>query len=59
MEYMNRRCRECPGAARHAWLRGANFLLRQEPDEDEDDEDESDDNEEHDDSENTGDGYSE
>ena len=56
---MNKGSQECPAAARHAWLRGADFLLRHEPDEDEDDEDEDDGKEEHDDSESTEDGYSE
>jgi hypothetical protein len=61
MKYRNKRCTECLGVAHHAWLSGADFLLRQEPEEDEDDEDEDDgkEEEEGDDTESTGDGYSE
>jgi|KBSSwiStaDraftv2_1062776.scaffolds.fasta_scaffold16177_1 hypothetical protein len=61
MKYRNNRCPECSGVAHHAWVRGADFLLRQEPDEDEDDEDEDDGKEEEDedDTESTDDGYSE
>ena len=60
MKYRNKRCPECPGVAHHAWSKGADFLLRQEPDEDEDDEDQDDGKEEEDDdTESTDDGYSE
>ena len=60
MKYRNKRGPECLGVA-HAWIRGADFLLRQAPDEDEDDEDEDGGKEEgdQDDIEGTGDGYSE
>jgi hypothetical protein len=56
---MNKTCPKC--TAHHAWSRGADFLLRREPDEDEDDEDEDegDGKEEDDDSESTDHGYSE
>jgi len=59
---MNKRRPECPSLARHAWLINADFLLRQEPDEDEEDEDEGDRKEEddnEDDNDGTEDGYSE
>jgi hypothetical protein len=59
MKYRNKRCTECPGVAHYAWLSGADFLLRQEPEEDEDDEDDGKEEEEDDDTESTGDGYSE
>lgn len=61
MKY-NKRCPECSGVAHHAWVRGADFLLRQEPDEDEEDDEDEDDGkeeEDEDDTESTDDGYSE
>jgi hypothetical protein len=59
MKYRSKSRPEYPGVDHYAWSKGADFLLRQEPDEDEDDEDDDGKEDEDDDTESTDDGYSE